>query len=207
MNTPESRTKDGFELQFGTNHLSHFLLFHLLKDALLASSTPEFNSRVVNVSSAGHRYHPLNLENLHFDGCYNGWLAYGSSKTANIYMANQIDRLYASQGIHGYSLHPGSFESPNLQKYSQEEMKGAREDKRMQKYFTSVEQACATTIYGAVSKDVEGRGALYLEGAAVAEYPCPADGDVIEYSYGPWAFDQEKEEALWEVSKKLVRVE
>ncbi|KAJ5957472.1 hypothetical protein N7501_011751 [Penicillium viridicatum] len=57
MNTPESRTKDGFELQFGTNHLSHFLLFYLLKDTLLetARSTPTFNSRVINVSSAGHR--------------------------------------------------------------------------------------------------------------------------------------------------------
>ncbi|KAI0143974.1 hypothetical protein F4776DRAFT_609948, partial [Hypoxylon sp. NC0597] len=75
MKTPESRTKDGFELQFGTNHLSHFLLFYLLKDLLLASSTPEFHSRVVNVSSSGHRYSPIHFDNLNFEGEYDGWAA------------------------------------------------------------------------------------------------------------------------------------
>lgn len=137
MNTPPSKTKDGFETQFGTNHLSHFLLFYLLKGLLLASSTSDFHSRVINVSSSGHRYAPLNFDNLNYEGGYNGWLAYGSSKTANIYMANQIERLYGEKGLHGYSLHPGSFQSPNLQKYSEVEMEGARGNERMKKYFTS----------------------------------------------------------------------
>jgi NAD(P)-dependent dehydrogenase (short-subunit alcohol dehydrogenase family) len=75
MNTPEERTKDGFELQFETNHLAHFLLFYLLKDLLLAGSTPEFHSRVVNVSSTGHRYSPIHFDNLNMDGIYDGWLA------------------------------------------------------------------------------------------------------------------------------------
>ncbi len=207
MNTPESRTKDGYELQFGTNHLSHFLLFYLLKDMLLASSTPQFHSRVVNVASAAHRYGPVRLDNINFDGIYNGWLAYGSSKTANIYMTTQIERLYGSQGLHGYSVHPGAFKSPNLQKYSQEEMKTVMEDKRMQKYFTNIEQACATSVYGAISRELEGKGGLYLEGASIAEHPCPPDGNEIEYGYGSWAYDQTKEEALWELSKTMVGVE
>lgn len=121
-------------------------------------------------------------------------------------MATQIERLFGEKGLHGYSLHPGSFQSPNLQKYSVVEMEGARGNERMRKYFTSLEQACATSIYGAVSAEVEGRGALYLEGAAVSEFPCPADGDAIEYGYGSWAFDKEKEEKLWEVSKEMVGV-
>lgn len=207
MNTPEIRTKDGFELQFQTNHLSHFLLFYLLKDLLLASSTPEFHSRVVSVSTSAHRYGPVHLDNINFDGIYNGWLAYGASKTANIYMTNQIERLYGSQGLHGYSLHPGGFKSPNLQKHSEEEMKAAMADERMQKYLTSTEQACATSIYGAVSSELEGRGGLYLEGASVAEHPCPPDGDAIEYGYGSWAFDEAQEIALWELSKSLAKVE
>lgn len=206
MNSPESRTKDGFELQFGTNHLSHFLLFYLLKDMLLASSAPQFHSRVVNLASAGHRYGPVRLDNINFDGIYNGWLAYGSSKTANIYMTTQIERLYGSQGLHGNSVHPGAFESPNLQKHSEKEMKAVREDKRAQKYMTSLEQACATSVYGAVSRELEGKGGLYLEGASIAEYPCPPDGDGLEYGYGSWAYDQEKEEALWELSKAMVGV-
>lgn len=207
MNTPEIRTKDGFELQFQTNHLSHFLLFYLLKDLLLASSTAQFHSRVVNVSTSAHRYGPVRLDNINFDGIYNGWLAYGSSKTANIYMTNQIERLYGSQGLHGYSLHPGAFKSPNLQKYAEEEMKSAMEDERMKKYLTSTEQACATSIYGAVSSELEGRGGLYLEGASVAVHPCPPDGDAIEYGYGSWAFDETQEIALWELSKSLAKVE
>ena len=206
MNTPESRTKDGFELQFGTNHLSHFLLFYLLKDMLLKSSTPEFHSRVVNVASAGHRYGPLRLDNVNFDGVYNGWLAYGSSKTANIYMTNQIERLYGSQGVHGYSVHPGSFLSPNLQKHSQQEMEAISKDPRIQKYFTSLEQACATSVYGAISSELERKGGLYLEGASIVEHPCPPDGDGVEYGYANWAFDEGKENALWELSKTMVGV-
>lgn len=75
MRTPEGRTKDGFELQFGTNHLSHFLLFYLLKDTLLASSTPDFYSRVVNVSSSAHRFSPVRFDNLSLEGEYDGWTA------------------------------------------------------------------------------------------------------------------------------------
>ena len=207
MNTPEERTKDGFELQFGTNHLSHFLLFYLLKDILLASSTPEFNSRVVSVASAAHRYGPVRLDNINFDGIYQGWLAYGSSKTANIYMTTEIERLYGSQGLHGYSVHPGAFVSPNLQKHSVEEMKGMHGNERTTKYMTNQEQACATSVYGAVSSELEGKGGLYLEGASVAVHPCPPDGDGVEYGYADYAFDQQKEEALWEMSKKFVGVQ
>ncbi|KAI1082490.1 hypothetical protein F5B20DRAFT_531522 [Whalleya microplaca] len=206
MNTPETRTKEGYELQFVTNHLSHFLLFYLLKDLLLASSNPEFNSRVVSVSSAGHRYAPVRFENINFEGDYNGWLAYGSSKTANIYMTTQIDCLYGSQGLHGYSVHPGSFKSPNLQKYSAAEMNAFLEDERMQKYLTTTQQACATSVYGAVSSELEGKGGLYLEGASMSVHPCPPDGDGIEYGYGTWAYDQESEERLWELSKTMVAV-
>lgn len=118
-------------------------------------------------------------------------------------MATQIERLYGAQGLHGYSLNPGSFASPNLQKFCREEMKAAKSNERITKYFVSLEQACATSVYAAISKEVEGKGGLYLEGASVAG-PAPADGDAIEYGYGEWAFDGEKEEKLWEVSKGLV---
>ncbi|KAJ3542500.1 hypothetical protein NM208_g4055 [Fusarium decemcellulare] len=211
MNTPYEKTKDGFELQFQTNHLSHFLLFYLLKDLLLttSASTPNFNSRVVTVSSAAHRYGPCRLDNINFDGdgVYNGWLAYGSSKTANIYMTNQIERLYGAQGLHAYSVHPGGFISPNLQKFSQAETEGmANGGERVEKYMTSQDQACATSVYGAVSSELEGRGGLYLEGASMSS-PCPPEADAVEYGYGSWAYDKENEEQLWEMSKKWAHVE
>lgn len=105
---------------------------------LLASSTPRFHSRVVNVASAADCYGPVRLDNINFDGIYNGWLVYGFSKTANIYMTNQIERLYGSEGLHGYNVHPGGFQSPNLQKHSQEEMRAVMKNKRNQKYFTNI---------------------------------------------------------------------
>ncbi|KAH8671055.1 hypothetical protein BX600DRAFT_509761 [Xylariales sp. PMI_506] len=206
MRTPEGRTKDGFELQFGTNHLSHFLLFYLLQDLLLQSSSPGFQSRVVNVSSSGHRYGPLRLNNPNLEGIYEGWSAYGASKTANIYMSTELDRLYGARGLRGYSVSPGSFVSPNLQKFCVEEMAEAERDPRVSKYLSNPEQGAATVVYGAVARDLEGKGGLYLEGASIAG-PCPPDGDNIEYGYGSWAFDEVKERQLWELSKKMVRVE
>jgi NAD(P)-dependent dehydrogenase (short-subunit alcohol dehydrogenase family) len=93
MAVPErSLTKQGHELQFGTNHLAHFLLFQLLRDALLRSSTPEFPSKVVNVSSSGHRGGPVNFEDLTLEKTYNPWGGYAQAKLSNIWMANYIDR-------------------------------------------------------------------------------------------------------------------
>jgi NAD(P)-dependent dehydrogenase (short-subunit alcohol dehydrogenase family) len=86
-------TKQGFESQFACCHLAHFLLFQLLKDTLLTSSTPDLPSRIVNVASVGHRYGPgVQFDNLNFDKDYSGWAAYSQAKTANIYMANYIER-------------------------------------------------------------------------------------------------------------------
>lgn len=107
MACPESRSADGFELQFATNHVSHFLLFQLLKPTLLASSSPAFNSRVVSLSSAGHRAGGIVPENYALEGMYTPFRAYGQSKTANIYMANEIERRYGGRGLHAWSLHPG----------------------------------------------------------------------------------------------------
>lgn len=169
MNTPEQKTKDGFELQFATNHLAHFLLFYLLQDLLISSSTADFNSRVVNVTSAAHKYSPVHFDNINFEnGAYNGWAAYGSSKTATIYAANHIDRLYGHKGIHAYSVHPGAFVSPNLQTHSSAEVEAMLSDKQTSLYVCNLEQACATSVYAAVARTLEGRGPFYLEGASIS---------------------------------------
>ena len=93
MATPEGKTKDGFETQFGVNHLAHFLFFQLLKPTLLASSSADFPSRVVSVSSFGHRYGEVRFHDYNFteEDSYNPSLSYGQSKTANIWLANEIE--------------------------------------------------------------------------------------------------------------------
>ena len=109
MATPQGKTKDGFETQFGTNHLSHFLLFNLLKPLLLSASTSTSGSRVVAVSSLGHRIAPTRPHDFNFTepDSYQPWAAYGQAKTANIHFANGISRRFGGQGLHGLSLHPG----------------------------------------------------------------------------------------------------
>jgi NAD(P)-dependent dehydrogenase (short-subunit alcohol dehydrogenase family) len=85
MATPEGTTQDGFETQFGVNHMGHFLLFQLLKPALIASSSPEFNSRVVSLSSSNHRFSGVHLDDLDLKKAgYDPWVSYGQSKTANV---------------------------------------------------------------------------------------------------------------------------
>ncbi|KAJ0426010.1 hypothetical protein BJY00DRAFT_298199 [Aspergillus carlsbadensis] len=197
MNTLETRKKDRLELQFGTNHLAHFALFWHLKDLLLASSTPLFHSRVVNVSLVAHRYSPMPFENIDWEGNYSGWLAYGASKTADIYMVTQVERL----------LHPDGFVSPDFQKFSQVEMGTLEGDERAQRSLTNDPQASATSVYGAVSREIEGRDGLYLESAAVVVEACPEDGDAVEYGFRKWTFDREGEERLWKLSKGWTKVE
>lgn len=201
-------TEDGFEMQFGTNHLAHFFLFMCLRDRLLsgARNSPEFASRVVCLSSIGHRVSPVVFDdiNLEAEGRYNPWLAYANSKTASIWMANHIDRLYGSQGIHGYSLMPGGIETP-LQKHIQDQMAAARNNESVLKYMKSAEQGCATSIWAAAARELEGKGGVYCEDCEVAgPKAVDASNPHTAPGYAPHAFDPVGEEKLWEISLGMV---
>lgn len=203
MHTPEGKTVDGFETQFGCNYLAHFLLFQLLKPALLASSTPSFASRAVFLSSSGHRISSVHFDDLNLEKMgYNGWVAYGQSKTALIYLANEIERRYGSRGLHGLSLHPGSILS-GLQKTVPDEMRQQWKQQEVQKVMKSPSQGAATSVWAAVSKELEGKGALYLEDCAVAS-PVKEGAQSRAPGYAPHAFDEEKAQRLWSESFELV---
>jgi NAD(P)-dependent dehydrogenase (short-subunit alcohol dehydrogenase family) len=106
------RTAEGFEKDFGVNHMGHFVLFQEIRATLLASSTASFNSRVVIVASTGHRMSEIHFDDVNFE--HRAWdpvLAYAQSKTANIYMANYIDRKYGGHGLHAWSIQPGGIAS------------------------------------------------------------------------------------------------
>lgn len=124
-------TEEGIEIQFGTNHVGHFLFTNLLMDQMknAAQSSESGSTRIVNVTSAGHRLSPLRFHDYNFEGKevpvderppdglppmfspaaggYNGWLAYGQSKTANILFTVYLTQHLASAGIVSYSVHPG----------------------------------------------------------------------------------------------------
>ena len=202
MATPEGKTVDGFETQFGTNHLAHFLLFQLLKPALLASSTPSFNSRVVCLSSSGHRGAGVQFDYYNFEnGTYAPWTAYGQSKTANIYMANEIERSYGAKGLHGLSVMPGGIMT-GLQVHVMDQISAGMDASR--NYMKSPEQGAATTVYAALSKDWEGRGGRYLEDCQEADKT--EDPSPLAAGYHPRAYNEEGEKKLWADSLKFVGI-
>jgi NAD(P)-dependent dehydrogenase (short-subunit alcohol dehydrogenase family) len=207
MATPEGRTKDGFETQFGINHLGHFLLFQLVKVALLASSTSEFSSRVISVSSSAHRAGPVRFDDINFEKePYNMWSAYGQSKTANIYFANEIERRYGSQGLHALSLHPGTIET-RLGRYLPPEP--PRKEGTLPEYwefYKSPEQGAATTVYAAIGKEWEGVGGKFLSNCVVQGTQAEQGGPEVIGNDGTadWAFDEEAAKRLWMESLKMV---
>ncbi|OJJ45162.1 hypothetical protein ASPZODRAFT_134570 [Penicilliopsis zonata CBS 506.65] len=198
-------TEDGYESQFATNHLAHFLFFHLLKDALLAGSTPAFQSRVVMLSASGHRVCGLNpSENYHFtQGGYIPWVAYAQSKTANIYMANEIDRRYGPQGIHATSVHPGIVATQIARHLPAELVAAMIQDATLVRASQTPEQGAATTVYAAISRDWEGRGGRYLCSCSETERG-PDDGVPTSSTYVTHTYSPEDEERLWQDSLKMV---
>ncbi len=202
MATPEGKTADGFETQFGTNHLAHFLLFQLLKDALLASSTPEFNSRVVAVASIGHRYFPPKLDNIMLKGEYQPDHAYAHSKTGNVWFANEVDRKYGGRGLHALSLDPGGIWT-GLQDHIPEQVAAWKAAPGIAEHMQSPEQGAATTVWAAVGKVWEGHGGRYLERCSIWG-PVPKDYQVLDTGYVEWTYDPEGEAKLWKMSNELV---
>ncbi|KAI0442901.1 short chain dehydrogenase [Xylaria telfairii] len=196
-------TADGFEMQLGTNYLGHYLLFDLLKDALLKGSTPEFNSRLVNVSSSGHHMSEIVFDDFQLKkpGAYSPWTGYGQSKLAQIYMANYVDRNFGSRGLHALSLMPGGIMT-NLQKYIPDDVKkGWHESQETVNFLKSLEQGAATTVVAAVSKEWEGKGGKYLEDcrAATFEPLVTTLSGVKRYAY-----DEDKENRLWELTRQTL---
>ncbi|KAB8437344.1 hypothetical protein FH972_025024 [Carpinus fangiana] len=205
MRTPEGVSKDGFETQFATNHLSHFLLFQLVKEALLKSTTPQFQSRVVTLSSSGHGYSPILFDNYDLkklpDG-YDPTKSYGQSKTANIYMANEIERRYGSKGLHALSVHPGAIVT-GLAKHSAGMVERVSQIPDMRRRFKNPAQGAATTVWAAVAKEWEGKGGRYLEDCREAPPLYPQERMMPE-GYNPHAYDEASEKRLWKESLIMV---
>ncbi|KAI0972802.1 putative oxidoreductase,short chain dehydrogenase [Xylaria arbuscula] len=207
MHTPtREQTAEGFEMQLATNYLGHFLLFWLLKDAMLAAAeSTGTSSRLVNVSSAGHHASEIIFDDFQLKKSYDPSKAYGQSKLAQIYMANYVDRNFGSSsiGIHALSLMPGGIET-NLQKHFPAEVRsGWKTNPTIWNFMKSPEQGAATTIIAAVGKEWEGKGGKYLENCQVAtSKPIgPGVAGVADYAY-----DEGKESKLWELTLKTLNL-
>ena len=200
---PPSKTKDGFEAHFGINHLAHFLLFLLLKDALLSSSTPQSSSRVVMVTSGAHMICTVDVDDLDFTKRgYNPRLAYGQSKTGNVHMALEIERRYGSRGLHSTSVHPGVIPTALTRQMTSEQLAKVVQDENLNVHYKTPQQGAATTVWAAVGRDWEGAGGKYLEDCMVAE----KEGNLPlgHRGHGAHAYDEQQAKQLWADSLRMV---
>lgn len=199
---PLTRTVQGWEIQFATNHLGHFLLTNLLADAIKAGQ----NSRVINLSSGGHIYAPVDLEDPNYEKRgYNALEAYGQSKTANIWFTTELGRRWAEWGVTSFAVHPGIIETELTRDMAPEAIE-AMEMMRTHyaQMFKSIPQGAATSCWAATSPDLDGKSGFYLEDCHIAS---AATDNILDGGYAPHAYDAEGARALWALSNSLLETD
>jgi NAD(P)-dependent dehydrogenase (short-subunit alcohol dehydrogenase family) len=195
MATPFGRTKDGFETQFGTNHLGHFLLTVRLLPAIRRAAP---GARIVNVSSAGHRASDIDWDDPNYEHrAYDKWEAYGQSKTANILFAVELERRLGADGIHAYAVHPGMIATKLGRHLDRSDYETLKERARKSPAgglpgYKSLAEGAATTIYAATSPDLADTGGVYLADERVSD------------DHAPWALDPTSARRLWDLSEQLL---
>lgn len=201
MACPLARTADGFEMQFGTNHLGHFVLtMHLLP--LVEAGR---GKRIVNLSSRAHHRDHVHFEDLNYHSrAYEKWESYGQSKTANVLFTVALQARLAARGIDVFAVHPGGIMTNLGRHLTQEDV--AEMMARIQESagggftFKTVEQGAATTCWAATAPELAGQGGVYCEDCHVAAVDdADPNGSVRSY-----AVDPDKAEQLWTVSEELV---
>jgi NAD(P)-dependent dehydrogenase (short-subunit alcohol dehydrogenase family) len=208
MATPFGHTADGFETQFGTNHLGHFVLVNRIA-ALLRDG-----ARLVNLASSGHRFSDVDLEDPNFERTpYEPFVAYGRSKTANILFAVAFDQRHRARGVRAAAVHPGGIHTELGRHMDPAQVDGmiatmsaqlAAEGKPPFQWKT-IPQGAATSVWAAAVAPAEAVGGRYCENCHVGEI-VPADRTISAISEGvrAYALDPVHAQALWAKSEEMV---
>lgn len=205
MAPPFGLTSDGFETQFGTNHLGHFVLVNRLASLLRPGA------RVVVLSSAGHRFEDVNLDDPNFERTeYTPFGAYGRSKTANALFALEFDRRHRDRGVRAASVHPGGIQtelsrymSPETTQQMIEAIDAEREDGVAAFAWKTIPQGAATSVWAGVVAAADEVGGRYCEDCHVAEIV--DGGGLMSGGVRAYAADPEHAKALWAKSEALVQ--
>ncbi|MEV5497994.1 SDR family NAD(P)-dependent oxidoreductase [Nonomuraea fuscirosea] len=201
------RTREGWELQFATNHLGHFALAAGLHDALALGAGDRDGARIVSVSSTAHMRSGIDFGDLHFERRpYDPQLAYAQSKTANSLFAVEVTRRWASDGIVANAVNPGGV-ATGLQRNFTARQKASLDAAEAAGIFTykTVEQGAATSVVAAVAPEFAHSGGHYLDDGQEA-YTVPNDADLAQHPHGvkEWASDPAIAQRLWTVSTELL---
>ena len=203
MACPKSTTVDGFETQLGTNHLGHFVLVNRIASLL------QPGSRLVNLSSAGHRFADVDLDDPNFEHSpYAEFIAYGRSKTANVLFAVEFDHRHKARGVRATALHPGVIHTELSRHMSPEVMQRLIADINANQpagaapvSWKSIAQGAATSVWAACVADAESIGARYCEDCHVAEVVTEPG---LRWGVRPYALDPQRAQALWRKSEEWV---
>lgn len=204
MAAPFGKTADGFETQFGTNHLGHFAFVNRI------ASLIEDGGRLVSLASAGHHFADVDLGDPGFDRSdYDPWVAYGRSKTANILFAVEFDRRHRGRGVRAAAVHPGGIQTELSRHLDDgaiealiEQINAAARAAGDEAFeFKSIPQGAATSVWAAAVADPAEIGGRYLEDCQVAGLAGEGSGNRGVRAY---ALDPEKAKALWIKSEEMV---
>jgi NAD(P)-dependent dehydrogenase (short-subunit alcohol dehydrogenase family) len=204
MATPYGRTADGFETQFGTNHLGHFLFVNRIAPLI------RDGGRLVNLSSAGHRYSDVDLEDPNFERVrYDPWIAYGRAKTANIHFATEFDRRHRGRGVRAAAVHPGGIATElgrHLDAIAMQAMTRVLEQSGGTFEFKTIPQGAATSVWAGFVADADAVGGRYCEDCQVATRVIEGDGTINLLSGGvhQYALNADTAKALWAKSEEWV---
>eukprot|EP00013_Stygamoeba_regulata_P020153 CAMPEP_0177648900 /NCGR_PEP_ID=MMETSP0447-20121125/11080_1 /TAXON_ID=0 /ORGANISM="Stygamoeba regulata, Strain BSH-02190019" /LENGTH=320 /DNA_ID=CAMNT_0019151583 /DNA_START=113 /DNA_END=1075 /DNA_ORIENTATION=+ len=201
MACPFTKTVDGFESQFATNHLGPFLFTTLLMPVLLASAP----ARIVNLSSIGHKRSPVLVDDPNFETTpYDKWTSYGSAKCAAIWFSLELHARFGSKGITANAVHPGGI-ATGLQKHmTMEEMTAMGwydKDGKLNERFKTVEEGAATTVWAAVAPELEGDGGHYCEDCHIGVL---GGEGYAGGGHAPYALDAVGAKKLWTISEEMV---
>ena len=201
MACPLERTVEGWEMQIATNHFGHFLLTCLLVPALKKGAP----ARIVNLSSAGHRFANVDFDDLHFNHRdYDKWGSYGQSKTANILFSVELNKRLAASGITANAVHPGGIQTELGRHLTPEDIAAlmARVSERGNGEFSfkTIPSGAATSVWAATSPDLEGKGGLYLEDCHIASQGTETSAD----GYSAYARDEDSAARLWALTEQTL---
>lgn len=206
MACPETRVGPGWELQFATNHIGHFVLTNELTPLLKKAN----GARVVCLSSTGHKLSPIRWGDIHFTKePYNKWVAYGQSKTANSLFAVELDARMKADGVRAFAVHPGGINTPLQRHLQREEMvamgwikENGEPTEQALKMFKTPEEGASTTIWAAVSPMLDGMGGVYCENCDIAKLGGADSPRWAEIA--PYAVDKAEAERLWRETEAMI---
>ncbi|QGZ93755.1 SDR family NAD(P)-dependent oxidoreductase [Terricaulis silvestris] len=198
-------TEDGFETQFGTNHLGHFVFINRIAPLFAPGS------RLVNLSSSGHRYSDVNLDDPNFERTeYTDFGAYGRSKTANVLFAVEFDRRHQARGVRATAVHPGGIETELARHMAPGALQSIVTQLNVQAQargepafeLKTIPQGAATSVWAGVVAPAEDVAARFCEDCHVADVTDA--GDEVRSGVRSYALDGEHAKALWTKSEEIV---